>query len=203
MQICDMIISMNNNKSIQILIGVAFLALVVFVILRFGNINGNKEVVDNISQVQNSEISQDVPQNDSNTPVAENDKVIDLKKEVIDTPIPVKENILKINFKGDFTSSGAQRNYEAIMIFKDGILINGSESYFVGQGGGCTLNCDRTDSCKISNQKWVDSTSGGECKIDQYIPLSLEEINQKINNKEIKPKSECGRFDICYEITSS
>ena len=108
-----------------------------------------------------------------------------------------------IKFEGDFTSSGAQRNYEATLIFKGNALLSGTETYFVGQGGGCTSDCNRTDSCKILNQKWVDSNDGSGCKIGQYIPLKLEEINQKIKNKEIKSKNECGHLDICYEITSS
>jgi hypothetical protein len=193
---------MNNNKSIYILIGVVFVALVVVCVLKFGGFEKNKEIVDNIIENKNTEIPQVVSQDNLSIPVLESDKVVEAKKEVIDVPVPTKENILKMTFRGDFTSSGATRNYEATLSFKDNILVSGTEKYFVGQGGGCTTNCDRTDTCKISNQKWVDSISGGVCKIEQYIPLTLEEIKEKIKIKEINPTSNCGRFDICYEIIS-
>lgn len=105
----------------------------------------------------------------------------------------------QINLTGDLSSSGAQRNFDGSLLFLNNILVSGSENYFVGQGGGCTINCDRKDSCIIKDQKWVDSINGGNCKVPNYISLTKKGIEEQIKNKEIKRKEECTR-EICYEI---
>lgn len=108
--------------------------------------------------------------------------------------------ILKI--KGDFTSSGAQRNYDASLTFIDNVLVEGTESYYVGQGGGCTNNCERVNSCKIINGEWVDVSGGSNCKIDYpFIPSTTKEgIEKQIKLKELKSMYKCGHLDLCYEI---
>ena len=113
----------------------------------------------------------------------------------------IKTFTYNINIKGDFTSSGAQRNYNASLTFKGNILINGFETYYVGEGGGCTVNCERTYNCKIINQKWFDSVDGSDCKISYpYISITRKGIQHQIISKELKPVSECGHRDLCYEI---
>jgi len=108
--------------------------------------------------------------------------------------------ILKIN--GDFTSSGAQRNYDAKLIFIDNILTEGTESYYVGQGGGCTNDCERISSCSVLNGNWVDDNGGGNCKIDYpFIPATTKTgIEKQIKLGKIIPSTKCGHLDICYEI---
>lgn len=107
-----------------------------------------------------------------------------------------------IKIKGDLTSSGAQRNYDASLTFVDNILVEGTESYYVGQGGGCTTDCERVDSCKILNGEWVDASGGSNCKIDYpFIPSTTKKgIEKQIKSKELKPMNICGHLDLCYEI---
>jgi len=71
----------------------------------------------------------------------------------------------EIKLNGDYTSSGASRNYDAHLIFSNGLLVGGSENYSVGEGGVCRVNCNRKDSCIIKNKNWVDAAGGSECKI--------------------------------------
>lgn len=108
--------------------------------------------------------------------------------------------IFKIS--GDFTSSGAQRNYDASLTFINNVLVEGTESYYVGQGGGCTNNCERINSCKILNGEWVDVSGGSNCKIDYpFIPSTTKKgIEKQIKSKELKPINKCGHLDLCYEI---
>ena len=114
----------------------------------------------------------------------------------------INKSSFVIQIRGDLTSSGAQRNYDASLTFVDNILIEGTESYYVGQGGGCTTDCERVDSCKILNGRWVDSGNGSDCRINYpFIPSTTKEgIERQIKSKELKPMNKCGRFDICYEI---
>jgi len=107
-----------------------------------------------------------------------------------------------IKIRGDLTSSGAQRNYNASLTFVDNILVEGIESYYVGQGGGCTTDCERIDSCTIINDEWVDASGTGNCKINYpFIPSTTKRgIEKQIKSKELKPIDKCGRLDICYEI---
>ena len=104
--------------------------------------------------------------------------------------------------KGDFTSSGAQRNYDASLTFINNILVEGTESYYVGQGGGCTNNCERINSCKILNGEWVDISGKSNCKTDYpFIPsITKNGIERQIESKELKPINKCGHLDLCYEI---
>ena len=108
-----------------------------------------------------------------------------------------------INFERDQTSSGASRNYKANLTFIKGVLVGGSQTYYVGQGGGCTTDCERTTICKIVNQNWVDSVNGGECSIGSPVPLTIQGINQNIKSKEIKSMKDCRHLDLCYEIMPS
>jgi len=104
--------------------------------------------------------------------------------------------------KGDFTSSGAQRNYDASLTFVNNVLTEGTESYYVGQGGGCTNNCERINSCKILNGEWVDVSGGSNCKIDYpFVPSTTKNgIEQQIKSQELKPINKCGHLDLCYEV---
>lgn len=112
------------------------------------------------------------------------------------------ESSFIIKIRGDFTSSGAQRNYDASLIFKNNVLVDGAESYYVGQGGGCKENCERINSCKIINGEWVDTTGLSNCNIDYpFIPATTREgIEEQIKSKDLTPMNKCGHLDICYEI---
>ena len=113
----------------------------------------------------------------------------------------IKISLHTFNIKGDLTSSGAQRNYNASLMFIGNTLISGSETYYVGEGGGCTTNCEHKNRCIIINQKWVGSFFGSECKIN-YSNISTTRIGieRQILSKDLKPMSECGHGDLCYEI---
>ena len=135
------------------------------------------------------------------------------KKESIKNVLPsssTKENTKSIlpnsftlELKADYTSSGATRNYNGKLTFLNSTLVNGSENYFVGQGGGCKTNCNRIAECLIKNQQWVDKTSGGKCEINTYVSLSKEGIEQQIKTKEILPIEDfnnCPHNSTCYQI---
>ena len=110
----------------------------------------------------------------------------------------------KINYyklTGDFTSSGATRKYEAVLIFFGNSLVKGKCIYNVGEGGGCTSNCEKTTKCIIQNQNWIDSESGGECSIYNYIPTNRSELEDKIKTGEIKSFRQCGHSELCYRKT--
>lgn len=112
--------------------------------------------------------------------------------------------IFKTNFvitiKGDYTSSGASRNYDATIVFVNNKVQNGTQHYFVGEGGGCQSNCNHETTCTVENQKWIDSTNGGECSLGHNEYLSKEGIQVQINEKNLKPMQICGHLDTCYEI---
>ena len=107
-----------------------------------------------------------------------------------------------IKISGDFTSSGAQRNYNAELVFVDNTLTEGTETYYVGQGGGCTADCERTNSCKIVNGEWIDVSGKSNCNTDYpFIPATAKNgIEKQIELNELKPINKCGHLDLCYEI---
>ena len=107
-----------------------------------------------------------------------------------------------IKIRGDLTSSGAQRDYYSSLTFVNNILVEGTETYYVGQGGGCTTNCDRVNSCKILNGEWFDASGKSNCKIDYpFLPATTKKgIEKQIKSKELKPLNRCGHLDLCYEI---
>jgi len=106
-----------------------------------------------------------------------------------------------IEVRTDNSSSGADRKYDGELTFKGNKLINGFQNYYVGEGAGCTVNCERTTKCIIKNGEWAE-ISGGECKIEKFIPLTKGEIEQQILSKEIissEDFSACHRL-ICYKL---
>lgn len=111
-----------------------------------------------------------------------------------------KENSYLFNIKGDYTSSGAQRDYTAKIIFYNNTLFEGTQTYSVGEGGGCTSNCDHVISCTAKNGVWVDVVTGGECSLSNQEFLTIDGLNNQINNNTIKSTSECRHLDTCYEV---
>jgi len=109
-------------------------------------------------------------------------------------------NSFTLNVKGDYTSSGAERNYEGTLAFTNNKLISGTESYTTWLGGGCQTDCNKKYKCIIKNQEWVDAVGGGVCEINDYVPLTRDEIEQQIKNGQLKPFDNCGHLDTCYEI---
>jgi len=111
-----------------------------------------------------------------------------------------------MELKGDYSSSGATRNYSGNVTFFNNILVNGLESYFVGEGGICKNNCNRTTECVIKEQQWVDKTSGEKCGINIYVSLTKEGIEQQISSKEILPVDDldnCPHGSTCYKIVGN
>ena len=107
---------------------------------------------------------------------------------------------LTLNIKGDYTSSGAERNYKGTLTFANNKLISGTESYSTWLGGGCQTDCSKRYECIIEDQQWIESVSGGVCEINNYVPLTRDEIEQQIKNGQLKSFSDCGHMDTCYEI---
>ncbi len=112
----------------------------------------------------------------------------------------VLSSFFKIKITKDSTSSGATRKFESILTFSNDELISGLQKYYVGEGGGCTINCEHNYSCVIKDQKWIDSTSGTQCTINVYSSVAKSDIENDIKNKVIKPVNECGHLDTCYEM---
>lgn len=106
-----------------------------------------------------------------------------------------------IKISGDFTSSGASRNYDANIVFRDNKVFSGSQKYFVGEGGGCRENCEHLTLCSIKDSKWVDSTTGGDCTLGKNEYLSKDSLVSLIKENKLKPMRSCGHLDVCYEIT--
>ena len=109
-------------------------------------------------------------------------------------------NSFTLNVKGDYTSSGAERNYEGTLTFANNKLISGTESYSTWLGGGCQTDCNKKYKCIIKDQQWIDAAGGGVCEISNYIPLTRVEIEQQIKNGRLKSFDNCGHLDTCYEI---
>lgn len=120
----------------------------------------------------------------------------------------ISSNILSDSFTiemyGNYSSSGADRNYQGELTFKNNKLISGSQNYSVGEGGNCKENCNRKTECLVKDQQWVDKTTGEKCEIlDTFsAPLTKEELEQKIIAKEFVQSE---NFDdchsrICYKI---
>lgn len=105
-----------------------------------------------------------------------------------------------LKISGDYTSSGASRNYDASIVYKDGVAVSGTQTYFVGEGGGCQTNCNRTTTCNIVNQKWIDSISLEECSLGHNEYLSKAGVDAAIKEQKLKPISNCGHLDTCYEL---
>lgn len=115
-----------------------------------------------------------------------------------------QENILRNSFEikisGNYSSSGASRKYDASIVYKKGVAVSGTQQYSVWEGGGCTENCNRQTTCIVSNQKWIDSISGGECNLGHDIYLSKAGIVAEIENKELKSIKDCSHSDTCYQV---
>ena len=62
---------------------------------------------------------------------------------------------------GDFTSSGATRNYESNLIFIDGSLSQGEISYISADINDKKINLK----CVYKNNEWKDANSNGACQI--------------------------------------
>lgn len=114
-------------------------------------------------------------------------------------------NSVTYKITGDFTSSGGDRKYEAKLTFSGYKLINGEEYYTATIDRWCdnntSSNCNKTTKCIIQNQNWIDSESGSECSIYNYIPTDRSELEDKIKTGEIKSFRQCGHSELCYRKT--
>ncbi len=115
----------------------------------------------------------------------------------------VLPSIFTMKLTSDMTSSGASRDYSARLAFVNDVLVSGTETYKVGEGGVCKENCNRQNTCVIKNGAWVDSLTGGICSISNFIPLTRSELESKIVDKKILNKKGCGHNDICYELVGN
>lgn len=105
-----------------------------------------------------------------------------------------------INIKGDYTSSGASRAYNATIEYKDNEVIGGTQSFDLGQGGGCVSDCNKTTVCKIKDKKWIDSVTGNDCTLNGDEYLSKESLKSLIRDNKLIPMKKCMHLDTCFEI---
>ncbi|MFO0743571.1 MAG: hypothetical protein U0469_00765 [Candidatus Paceibacterota bacterium] len=135
-------------------------------------------------------------------------KKITIKIIVILIPLSILALILfKIKYykiSGDFASSGADRKYQAVLIFFGNSLISGHEFYTVGEGAGCTSNCEKTIKCIYKNKSWIYAESGSECTISNYNynptdDIDKKQLEEKIKQGVIKPSTMCGHGELCYK----
>jgi hypothetical protein len=108
-----------------------------------------------------------------------------------------------IEMYGNYSSSGADRNYSSELTFIDNKISSGFQNYKVGEGSICKENCNRITECVVKDQKWVDKFTGGECMIDTFsAPLTKEGIMQQIKEGKILLSEniyQC-HYSTCYKI---
>ena len=107
-----------------------------------------------------------------------------------------------LKVSGDYTSSGAGRDYSAELVFDHNILISGSQSYAVTPGScpdGTLSPCNYKIECIVENHQWVDISSKKECTLSFSI-YSKEVIEQRIKSGELKSMDKCNHRDNCYKI---
>lgn len=121
-----------------------------------------------------------------------------------------------IHFVNDNTSSGGDRNTTADLKYSSSILVEGIATYIAHPNGGGEINY----SCTYTNGKWVNTNDRSifaanaddisnqflkdaikNCTHLPQYPVTVEELQTKIKNKDIKPEGEtCGHGSICYRI---
>lgn len=97
---------------------------------------------------------------------------------------------------GDLSSSGASRFFDANLTFQTNKLVYGWQKYEVWP----TTGGSETEECllNITTLDWTNIETNMPCK--SWLPLTIKEIQQKIDSGEFKPVNDCGHYDICYEI---
>ncbi len=100
-----------------------------------------------------------------------------------------------IKLTGDFTSSGAGRNYEATLVFVDKNLTEGEATYIVLGGNGV----DKTIHAKIVNGEWINTEDNKIWEDHLKINLATKDgLENSINSDEIK--SEPTFRSLSYEL---
>lgn len=108
-----------------------------------------------------------------------------------------------IEMYGNYTSSGASRVYKGELTFVNNEVVNGSQSYSVGEGSICKENCNRITECIVKDQQWVDKINREKCGIDTFSsPLTKEGLIQQINEGKILPSEDIYQchYSTCYKI---
>ena len=124
-----------------------------------------------------------------------------------------------IAFNQEGTSSAAERDYNATLVFENGLLVHGEQKYDTGN-----QYSETHDVCILTNSVWVDSITKSVCNIHaQYFryvkdsngadegattegnapPLTITNIQTRIKTGDIAPVNtpSCQRFMLCYKIT--
>lgn len=111
------------------------------------------------------------------------------------SPLP---DSAKINIYGGWSSSGGSRNYNSTLVFSEGRLTEGSQTYEYWSS-----NEHKIYECIIdlNTQSWINKTGNGPCPYNSsFIPTTLGGLREKINLGELKPNSQCFHLDTCYQI---
>lgn len=106
-------------------------------------------------------------------------------------------NTFTINFYRDSTSSGGSRYYNSTLIFINNKLVNGWQNYESWSGIG------RHDvyECMFSEATgWIDEEKRACDYYELLLIYNKEQIQEKINSKELKPIDKCSHSDFCYEL---
>ena len=114
-----------------------------------------------------------------------------------------------VNIYADFTSSGASRNYNATLAFKENKLVDGWSRYGSDNING--IHIEHECIADLSSLTWIDAETNQTCddslKIipandmqNQFVPLTKEGIQKLIDDGTLKPAEKCLHGDICYEI---
>ena len=99
----------------------------------------------------------------------------------------------------DSSSSGANRNYEAVLSFVDNNLVYGRATYHTSSSGG-----EINSLCLYKNSNWVDAESGKKCGEYLY-SITKEKLENDIKSGEIKLADEesCMHGALCYQLTDN
>lgn len=154
-----------------------------------------------IYYLEKSSNDKEVKFEEKNIPAQNTEKNIEENSNVL-------PNSFLMQMYGEYDSSGADRNYQGELTFKNDEVINGSQIYTVGEGGSCKENCNRNTECIIKDKQWIDKNTNEKCGIvDAYsAPLTREGIITKINQGKFiqtEDLSKCKHAVTCYKITNA
>lgn len=123
-----------------------------------------------------------------------------LKKQNTSKFTEILPNSFIMKLSSDSSSSGANRNFEAVLSFTDNNLVYGRASYHsLG-----ALGDETNSSCIYKSNQWVDRDTGQKCQeyFNSLYSITKEKLENDIKSGEIKEAdiAHCGRI-MCYELT--
>lgn len=111
---------------------------------------------------------------------------------------PILPSSFTMEVRGNFTSSGGSRLYEATLVSSRDTNLTGIAHYYASSRGGDGFTIE----CIINDGRWVTSAKREECDIPLVeLATTRTGLITQIKAGQLKPIGEkCNRQDLCYEL---